>query len=115
MRSTKSKDPAGNAVAMHYPENMLQLFADGIGEAMFSGTHVKMVLFQSVPPDHSSTDPAVEVRQASAIVAMPIPQLVEAFTTILSKLSENMDQLDLVNRAQREKTLAMLAPFSARK
>lgn len=101
------------------PDGVQEVFADGVADVMYHGSHVRLSLFQNRPLDlrkmaeFPSEDNALERREVAMFLTMPLPQFVEAFTNILRGVAENYPSLLAVQAAYHAKLQGTLDALRA--
>lgn len=106
-----------NNIDIFYGDNIPELFADGIGDMVFLGTHVKISLFQTRGAEPASLIPETgefpERREVKLILTMPVAQFVESFSKVLVGLAAAYPQAEGVQAKQRENVAATLARIAS--
>lgn len=102
----------GQNVDMIVGDRVPEIFADGVGDMVFLGTHVKISLFQTRAVNPSDLIAATglypERRESALVLTMPVAQFVESFANILVGLAHNFDATSDAQALQRQKTSDLL-------
>ena len=114
---TSHRGPVGQNFNTTYPDDLQEIFVDGVNEVMLGVSNCKLTLYQirgAHTPEVVDTGDAVEERQAVLVLNMNLGTFIETFGKVLGTIAQNSDQVRVILDKQRDATFALLDGLSGR-
>lgn len=105
------RGPAGQNFNTTYPDDLQEIYVDGVGELMLGVSNCKLTLFQTrvtQTPEIAKTGDPIEERQAVLVLSMNLGTFIETFGKVLATIGQNTEQIRSVLDKQRDATFALL-------